>query len=67
MTKHKLPKTLKDLIKQGEEDGFLAQDDIFLIYAEPEKHLEDIDSFFDRNNGRTVRSFTKKTPFKFWL
>ena len=48
MTKQKLPKSLDDLIKQGEEDGFLVQDDIFLVYAEPEKHIGDIDDFFDK-------------------
>ncbi|MEX1052642.1 MAG: RNA polymerase sigma factor RpoD [Patescibacteria group bacterium] len=48
MTKQKLPKSLDDLIKQGEEDGFLVQDDIFLVYPEPEKHIEDIDDFFDK-------------------
>ncbi len=48
MSKQKLPKNLHDLIKQGEEDGFLVQDDIFLIYPEPEKHLEQIDEFFDQ-------------------
>jgi len=47
MTKQKLPKSLKDLLKQGEEDGFLIQDDIFFIYPEPEKHVEEIDGFFD--------------------
>ena len=46
MTRQKLPKTLHDLIKQGEEDGFLVQDDILLIYSEPEKHIEEIDTFF---------------------
>jgi len=48
MTKAKLPKNLKELLKQGEEDGFLVQDDIFLIYSEPEKHIEEIDDFFDQ-------------------
>jgi len=48
MTKQKLPKSLDDLIKQGEEDGFLVQDDIFLVYPEPEKHIGDIDDFFDK-------------------
>lgn len=46
MTRQKLPKTLQDLIKQGEEDGFLVQDDILLIYSEPEKHIDEIDTFF---------------------
>ena len=48
MTKYKLPKTLEDLLKQGKEDGFLVQDDILLIYAEPEKHIDEIDDFFNK-------------------
>lgn len=43
----KLPHSVKELIKQGEDDGFLVQDDILLVYAEPEKHIEEIDEFFD--------------------
>ncbi len=48
MTKHKLPRTLEELLKQGKEDGFLVQDDILLVYSEPEKHIEEIDDFFDK-------------------
>ncbi|MFH1827240.1 MAG: RNA polymerase sigma factor RpoD [bacterium] len=48
MIKQKLPKTLDELIVQGEEDGFLVQDDIFLVYPEPEKHIEKVDDFFDK-------------------
>ncbi|MBI2051828.1 RNA polymerase sigma factor RpoD [Candidatus Roizmanbacteria bacterium] len=48
MTKQKLPKTLNDLLTQGEEDGFLVQDDILLIYPEPEKHIDEIDEFFNQ-------------------
>lgn len=47
MTKHNYPKTLKELLKQGEQDGFLVQDDILLVYAEPEKHIDEIDQFFN--------------------
>ncbi len=47
MTKHRLPKSLNDLLKQGEDDGFLVQDDILLVYPEPEKHIGEIDTFFD--------------------
>ena len=57
MTRQKLPKTLDDLIKQGEEDGFLVQDDIFLIYPEPEKHIEDIDDFFDKALKKNIDIF----------
>jgi RNA polymerase primary sigma factor len=45
--KQKFPKTFKDLLKQGEDDGFLVQDDILLVYPEPEKHIEEIDEFFE--------------------
>lgn len=45
--KQRFPKTYKDLIKQGEEDGFLVQEDILLVYPEPEKHVNEIDEFFD--------------------
>lgn len=48
MKKQHLPKSLKDLLTQGEEDGFLAQDDILLVYPQPEKHIEEIDDFFDK-------------------
>jgi RNA polymerase primary sigma factor len=47
MTKHKLPKSLKELLHQGESDGFLIQDDILLVFTEPEKHIEEIDDFFN--------------------
>jgi len=42
----KLPRTIKELLVQGEDDGFLVQEDILLVYAEPEKHVEEIDEFF---------------------
>ena len=47
MVKNRLPRTLHELIKQGEEDGFLVQDDILIVYPEPEKHISNIDTFFD--------------------
>ncbi len=43
----KMSKSYKDLLKQGEEDGFLVQDDILMVFTEPEKHVDDIDDFFD--------------------
>jgi len=47
MTKHRLPRSLKELLNQGKEDGFLVQDDILLVYTEPEKHIGEIDNFFN--------------------
>ncbi len=46
MTRQKLTRSYKDLIKQGEDDGFLVQDDILLVYPEPEHHVDEIDAFF---------------------
>ena len=43
----KMPKSYKELLRQGEDDGFLVQEDIMLVYPEPEKFLEEIDDFFD--------------------
>ncbi len=57
MVKHKLPKTLKDLLKQGEEDGFLVQDDVLLVYSEPEKHVEEIDNFFNEALNKGIDIF----------
>lgn len=57
MTKQKLPKSLKDLLKTGEEDGFIIQDDILLVYPEPETHIEEIDQFFDETLRKGVDIF----------
>jgi RNA polymerase primary sigma factor len=42
----KLPKSARDLLRQGKEDGFLVQDDIMMIFPEPEHHIDEIDEFF---------------------
>ena len=42
----KLPKSARDLLIQGKEDGFLVQDDIMMIFPEPEHHIDEIDEFF---------------------
>ncbi len=57
MVKHRLPKTLKDLLVQGEENGFLVQDDILFVYPEPEKHIEEIDEFFSQALEKGVDIF----------
>ncbi len=57
MKKHKLPKTLQELLKQGEEDGFLVQDDILIVYQNPEKHIEDIDEFFNEALNKGIDIF----------
>lgn len=57
MTKHRLPKSLNELLRQGDDDGFLVQDDILLVYPKPEKHIEEIDSFFDHALKKGVDIF----------
>ncbi len=48
---------MHDLLKTGEEDGFIIQDDILLVYPEPEKHIEDIDQFFSEALKRGIDIF----------
>jgi RNA polymerase primary sigma factor len=46
MVKTKTPKTTKELIKEGREDGFVTQDDILAIYPKPEEHLVELDELY---------------------
>ena len=55
--KQKSPKNYKELLKQGEEDGFLVQDDILIVYPEPEHHVDEIDEFFDLAFHKSVDIF----------
>jgi RNA polymerase primary sigma factor len=57
MLKHHLPRSLKELINQGAEDGFLVQDDILLVLPYPEKHIKEIDGFFDDALKRGIDIF----------
>ncbi len=57
MSRQKLTRTYKDLIKQGEDDGFLVQDDILLVYPEPEDHVEEIDAFFAESLEKGIDIF----------
>ncbi len=57
MAKQKLPKSLNDLLRQGEDDGFIVQDDILFVFPEPEKHLAEIDEFFDQALKKDIDIF----------
>ena len=57
MSHTKIPKTIKELLHQGEEDGFLVQDDIFFIYSDPEHHINEIDELFDQAMKKNIDIF----------
>ncbi len=40
--------SVKELLKEGKENGFITQDDILALYPKPEEHLEEIDDLYDR-------------------
>ena len=53
----KMPRNIKDLFAQGEEDGYLVQDDILLVFPEPESHVAEIDSFFETAFSKGIDIF----------
>jgi len=38
---------VKELVKLGEDRGFVSQDEILEIFVEPEKHLEELDELYN--------------------
>lgn len=57
MSGQKIPKTINELLKQGETNGFIVIDDIFFIFSEPEKHVEEIDDFFSEAITKEIDIF----------
>lgn len=55
--KQKIPRSFQELITIGIEDGFLVQDDILLVYPEPEKHVDEIDLFFNEALKKNIDIF----------
>ncbi len=47
MNAQKIPKNIKELVKQGQENGFLVLDDILFVFPNPEGHIEEIDDLFN--------------------
>jgi len=43
-----MAKTIPQLLKQGIDNGFVTQDDIFALFPEPEKHIEQLDNFYEK-------------------
>jgi RNA polymerase primary sigma factor len=44
----KLPTILSDVFISAKKRGYITQDEILGIYAKPEEHIEDLDSFYDK-------------------
>src|SRR3989338_3044488 len=57
MSIQKIPKTVKELLKQGDENGFLVLDDIFFVFPDPEHHIEEIDDLFDQSMKKNIDIF----------
>lgn len=57
MNIQRIPKTVKELIRQGEENGFVVLDDIFFVYPNPERHIEAIDDFFEQAIKKNIDIF----------
>lgn len=57
MAVSRIPKSTKELLKQGEENGFIVQDDILFIYTDPEHHIEEIDDLFDKAMQKNIDIF----------
>lgn len=43
-----LKSALDDLLKRGKSQGYLTQDDILAVLAEPEEHIEALDQFYKK-------------------
>ena len=57
MSIQKIPKNVKELLRQGEENGFLVLDDIFFVYSDPEHHINEIDDLFDKAIKKNIDIF----------
>ncbi len=57
MTIQKIPKSVKDLLRQGEDNGFLIQDDILFVYPDPEHHIGEIDDIYDKAMEKNIDIF----------
>lgn len=48
MTSPTPTKTVKDLIVEGKNNGFLTQEDILSVFSKPEQHLKELDELYDK-------------------
>jgi RNA polymerase primary sigma factor len=46
MVKIKVPKGIKDLVKQGKQNGFITQEEILTLFPKPEDHISELDELY---------------------
>jgi len=51
------PKTVKALLKEGEENGFIIQDDILRLFPQAEDNLEQLDNLYQKLIERGIDVF----------
>jgi RNA polymerase primary sigma factor len=60
-----IPQRLKEdidkLLKQGQQQGYVTQDDILETFVEPEMYVEELDDFYDRLMAKGVDIFESTT------
>lgn len=66
MPKGKQITSIEDLLKDGEENGFVTQDDILALYPKPEDHIQQLDYLYDQliRNGIDVFETTSQDTEK---
>ena len=48
MTKAKTLTSVDDLLREGSENGFVAQDDILYLFPKPEEHIGELDALYNK-------------------
>lgn len=48
MTRAKVLTSVKDLLKQGKDDGFITQEDILTLFPKPEEHIPELDDLYNK-------------------
>lgn len=46
--RHYHPTSVKELLKEGRENGFVAQDDILILFPKPEEQIEKLDDLYNK-------------------
>ena len=57
-----LRKVTEDLIKKGEQQGFLTQDEILEVFPDAERRLDELDSLYEILLAGGIDVFESVTP-----